>query len=160
MQNTKEHDMQHIKYIAALSALALLAGCGDRPTSKDIGAAVSDSVVDFASGFGQRIDEKMQTEMDIDPTLASNGLQITFGKGRAMGTNQATVYVLADKPFKGSFLFKALDKSGVEIGRAQTDAELKAGDAQYVDVQFPSQMDSSLVRKYHISVRASSAEGA
>jgi hypothetical protein len=95
----------------------------------------------------------MLVELESEPSLAAHGLIVTVGKGRDLDSGRAAVYVVAEKPFAGAMLVKALDASGSEIGRALSPVELKQDDAAYVDLRFPSQMDNNLVRKYRVSVR-------
>ncbi len=114
-------------WILAAMAVVLLAACkkeAERAPSPSIsqraGAVVSGSATDFISGLGAGVDEKMRVALELDPSLASHGLQATMGKGRTMGTNQAAIYVVAgDSPYKGKLVAKALDQAGLEIGRAQ-----------------------------------------
>ncbi|MDR1462989.1 MAG: hypothetical protein LBI68_07635 [Azoarcus sp.] len=146
--------MQYWKFFIGVAALSALAGCGDDSVSKKTGSSISGAVVDFASGLGQGVDEKMLVVVEADSTLVDKGLTATLGKDRGTVDNQSTVYIVSEKPFKGVLSARALDKDDNEIGRAQTDIDLKEDDAAYVDFQFPGQMDSKLVRKYRISVRS------
>jgi hypothetical protein len=152
----KEHNMQHrkyMKYAIAVSALFVLAGCGDESISEKAGSTITGTVVGFTEGLGKGVDEKMQVTVESEPTLESNGLKVTSGKDSNIASGNASVYVVSTKPFKGNLIVKALDRSGNEIGRAQPAVNLKADDATYVDIKFPSQMDSSLVRKYSVAAR-------
>lgn len=145
--------MRYWKYIAGLSVLMILTGCGDSSVSEQAGSNIAGAAVDFASGLGKGVDEKMLVELETEPSLAERGLTVTVGKGRNLGSGRAAVYVIADKPFTGAMVVKALDASGNEIGRATSPVDLKQDDANYVDLRFPPQMDTNLVRKYRVSVR-------
>jgi hypothetical protein len=143
--------MELWKYGVMVSALlGLLAGCGDN--AQDAGKEVGSSAANFIAGVGEGIDQKMKVDLELDPSMVSNGLTVTLGKGRAMGSNKASVYVMAGRSFEGTMLAKALDAEGNEIGRARSPFSLAQNDAIYVDFQFNEQMDSSLVRKYRLSV--------
>jgi len=146
--------MQLSKIIIGLSALAALSGCSDGDSvSKNTASTITGTAVDFATGLGKGVDEKMLVAVESEPALESAGLKATLGKSRDGVSNRSTIYVVATNAYKGAIVAKALDANGNEIGRAQTDIDLKQDDASYVDLQFPEQMDSSLVRKYRVTVR-------
>lgn len=133
----------------------LVAGCGSKEESlsQRTGSAVAGAATDFLSGVGEGIDKRMAVELDIDPGLAERGLEVTLGKDRGLGTNAAAVYVIAARSFEGKLMAKALDAEGKEIGRSTMDVAMEADDAQYVNFSFGQEMDSSLVRRYAVSVR-------
>lgn len=95
----------------------------------------------------------MSVRLQTDPGLAARGLTVTQGKSRGMGSKDAAVYVVADKPFKGKLVARALDADGTEIGRAVVEEEFAADDARYVTFTFNEEMDSQLVRTYAVSAR-------
>ncbi|MDR0672663.1 MAG: hypothetical protein LBF93_03165 [Zoogloeaceae bacterium] len=145
--------MRSWKYLAGLSAVMVLTGCGEGSVPEQAGSTIGGTVVDFASGLGKGVDEKMLVELELESSVAEYGLAITVGKNRDLGSGRTAVYVVTEKPFTGAMLVKALDASGNEIGRATSSVTLKQDDAAYVDLLFPPQMDSNLVRKYRVSVR-------
>ena len=138
-----------------LSALVLgLVGCGDdRSLSQRTGSAISGSATDFVAGLGEGVDKRMALKLEVDPALAAKGMAVTLGKSRGVGSKDASVYVIASRPYRGVFMARALDESGTEIGRSQVDVDFPADDAQYVNFTFNEEMDSQLVRSYALSLR-------
>ena len=134
-------------------ALALVACKDDTSMSQKAGSAISGTAADFVAGLGEGVDKKMNVTLQVDPGLAAHGLTVTLGKSRGMGSKDAAVYVVADKPFKGRLVARALDADGTEIGRAVVDEEFAADDARYVTFTFNEEMDSQLVRTYAVSAR-------
>lgn len=142
------------KGIFVVSLVLALSACGeDRSLSQKAGSAISGTATDFVAGLGEGVDKRMALKLDVDPTLAANGMTVTLGKSRGMGSKDASVYVVATRPYKGAFLSRALDESGTEIGRSRVDVEFTADDAKYVNFVFNEEMDSQLVRSYGISLR-------
>ncbi|MDR2872284.1 MAG: hypothetical protein LBV45_07175 [Xanthomonadaceae bacterium] len=143
-------------FLMFAAAFMMMTGCGKNESSslsQRTGNAVGGAATEFIAGLGQGVDNTMKVELDIDSTLEARGLTITLGKGRGLGTNRASIYVVSQTPFNGVLQARALDAEGREIGRANTEVELERDDAKYVDFQFDEQMDSNLVRKYLILVR-------
>lgn len=148
-------ELKRRRVALAVLVVMLVAGCGgkEESLSQRTGSAVAGAATDFLSGVGEGIDRKMAVELDVDPALAERGLEITLGKDRGLGSNMAAVYVIADRPFEGKLMAKAMDAQDREIGRSLVDVVLEADGAQYVNFSFNQEMDSSLVRKYAISTR-------
>jgi hypothetical protein len=121
--------------------------------SQKAGSAISGTAADFVAGLGEGVDKRMSVTLQTDPGLAARGLTVTQGKSRGMGSKDAAVYVVADKPFKGKLVARALDADGTEIGRAVVEEEFAADDARYVTFTFNEEMDSQLVRTYAVSAR-------
>jgi len=133
--------------------LALTACKDDTSMSQKAGSAISGTAADFVAGLGEGVDKRMSVTLQTDPGLAARGLTVTQGKSRGKGSKYAAVYVVADKPFKGRLVARALDADGTEIGRAVVDEEFAADDARYVTFTFNEEMDSQLVRTYAVSAR-------
>jgi len=133
--------------------LALTACKDDTSMSQKAGSAISGTAADFLAGLGEGVDKRMNVTLQTDPGLAARGLTVTQGKSRGMGSKDAAVYVVADKPFKGKLVARALDGEGTEIGRAVVEEEFAADDARYVTFTFNEEMDSQLVRTYAVSAR-------
>ena len=135
-------------------AVLALSACGeDRSISQKAGSAISGTATDFVAGLGEGVDKRMSLKLDVAPEIVSNGMTVTLGKSRGMGSKDASVYVVATKPYKGAFLVRALDESGAEIGRSRVEVDFPADDAQYVNFTFNEEMDSQLVRSYALSLR-------
>lgn len=135
-------------------AVLALSACGeDRSISQKAGSAISGTATDFVAGLGEGVDKRMSLKLDVAPEIVSNGMTVTLGKSRGMGSKDASVYVVATKPYKGAFLARALDESDAEIGRSRVEVDFPADDAQYVNFTFNEEMDSQLVRSYALSLR-------
>ncbi len=142
------------KGIFVVSLVLALSACGeDRSLSQKAGSAISGTATDFVAGLGEGVDKRMALKLDVDPSVAASGMTVTLGKSRGMGSKDASVYVVATRPYTGAFLARALDESGTEIGRSRVDVEFTADDAKYVNFVFNEEMDSQLVRSYGISLR-------
>jgi hypothetical protein len=142
------------KLIVGVALVLALAACKDDASmSQKAGSAISGTAADFVAGLGEGVDKRMNVTLQPDPGLAARGLTVTLGKSRGMGSKDAAVYVVADKPFKGKLVARALDAEGTEIGRAVSEQEFQADDARYVNFQFNEEMDSQLVRTYAVSAR-------
>ncbi len=142
------------KSIVVMALVLSLAACkDDASVSQKAGSAISGTAADFVAGLGEGVDKRMTVILQADPVLASRGLTVTQGKSRGMGSKNAAVYVVADKPFKGKLVARALDGEGTEIGRSVVEEEFAADDARYVTFTFNEEMDSQLVRTYALSAR-------
>lgn len=139
--------------VVMVLALGLVACKDDTSMSQKAGSAISGTAADFVAGLGEGVDKRMNVTLQNDPALAARGLTVTLGKSRGMGSKEAAVYVVADKPFKGKLVARALAADGSEIGRATVEEEFAADDARYVSFQFNEEMDSQLVRTYAVSAR-------
>ncbi|EZP46044.1 MAG: hypothetical protein ACN6PQ_00375 [Stenotrophomonas indicatrix] len=142
-----------IVVMALALALGLVACKDDTSVSQKAGSAISGTAADFVAGLGEGVDKRMNVTLQADPGLAAQGLTVTLGKSRGMGSKDAAVYVVADKAFKGKLVARALDAEGTEIGRASAEEEFAADDARYVTFKFNEEMDSQLVRTYAVSAR-------
>ncbi|MCL2315044.1 MAG: hypothetical protein FWC28_07340 [Proteobacteria bacterium] len=134
--------------------LLVLAACDENKSlSQKTGSTIGRSAVDFVAGLGEGIDKRMVVKLDVDPALAAKGLSTTMGKSRGVGSKDASVYIVAGKPFKGTLMVRAMDEAAVEIGRSQVEVEFAADEARYVTFSFNEEMDSQLVRSYLLSLR-------
>ncbi len=140
--------------IFLVAVVLALSACGDDSSlSQKAGSAISGTATDFVAGLGEGVDKRMSLKLDVDPAIAANGMTVTLGKSRGMGSKDAAVYVVATKPYKGALMARALDESGTEIGRSRVEVDFPADDAQYVNFTFNEEMDSQLVRSYALSLR-------
>ena len=92
-----------------MAAIVLaLAACGDaRPLSQKAGSVLSGSATDFVAGLGEGVDKKMTLELLLDPAFEANGLTVTLGKSRSVGSKDASVYIVSAKPFKDAIMARA-----------------------------------------------------
>ncbi|HEX7375699.1 MAG TPA: hypothetical protein VF278_01240 [Pirellulales bacterium] len=147
------------KHSTALLALLLAAlGCSGEGKAKKAGQAVGETVTDFAKGIGSGIDKRLEVEVDLSPRVSGLGLSRTVAKAAGIDSQGKgiTVYMLSQKAVAGSLVAKALNSEGTEIGRSVVDIDFAEDDAQYITFQFDAQMDTQLVRRYTIDIKASS----
>ena len=98
--------------VVMVLALGLVACKDDTSMSQKAGSAISGTAADFVAGLGEGVDKRMNVTLQNDPALAARGLTVTLGKSRGMGSKEAAVYVVADKPFKGKLVARALAADG------------------------------------------------
>lgn len=147
------------KHSTALLALLLAAlGCSGEGKAKKAGQAVGETVTDFAKGVSTGIDKRLEVEVDLSTRVSGLGLSKTIAKAAGIDSHQKgiTVYLLSSKPVAGSLIAKALNAEGTEIGRSTVDIDFAEDDAQYITFPFDAQMDTQLVRRYTIDIKASS----
>lgn len=148
--------MSNKTLLVCLFSMALLTGCGDsdQNLSEKAGKAVGEGLTGFFSGMGSSIDEQMLAQTELSDAMGAAGLSMTTAKSNGMidPDKGFTIYLMAAKPFKGTLMAKAYDKTGQEIGRAKTEVELQKDDANYIGFAFHREMDSQLVGKYSLDI--------
>jgi len=73
-------------------------------------------------------------------------------------TKGITVYLIAETPYKGKLIAKALDQEDLEIGRSVVDVDFEADDAKYVKFPFQLEVDMQLVKRFTIDGREETPE--
>jgi hypothetical protein len=141
--------------ILGLAASILVYGCGKpgENKAKEAGKTVGGTVTDFVSGVGSGADNKMLVNVTVTPEMEKQGLSMTTAKSTGVGDKGITAYIIAKSAFKGTFISKAFNKEGAEIGRALAEVEFAADDAKYITFKFNSEMDSLLVDKYVLDIK-------
>lgn len=144
--------------ISLTLALAVFSGCGkhDESSAKRAGGKVGETLTEFASGVGKGIDKQLLVNVELSENLTNQGITKTVSK--AIGLDQPdkkgiTVYFIAQTPFNGTLIAKAMNKEGMETGRSVVDVEFSADDAKYVTFYFDPQMDAQLVDKYVVDIK-------
>ena len=143
-----------------LLAMALVAtGCGGKEAGgvKGAGQKVGETILDFGSGIGKGIDKRMEVVVDLAADVKALGLSTTVAKSMTIEPSKPkgiSVYFVASKPVKAKLMAKALNAAGEEIGRTVVDVDMAADDAKYLNFSFPPEMDSQLVEKYQIGLKA------
>ena len=143
--------------LACLALVALaVAGCGDDDESlaEKTGRGIGKGATDLVKGMGTGIDEAMQVDVQLGPAMTEKGFAKTVSKSTGMSTDKKgiVVYLTSKDAHKGALRAKALNKDGLEIGRATVDVDFGADDAKYVTFGFDDEMDSALVAKYEIDL--------
>ena len=140
--NHIRHVMKHI--ISFLVVLMLLGSCGRvsekaKETINRGGETVGKTAAEFFEGVSEGIDKTLQCELSLSESLTDNGLRtgkFTIENAESGRNNRLTIYLIFDKDFKLPITAKALDKNGLEVGRAKIDVEGKADEASYFDFVF------------------------
>lgn len=142
--------------LASLSLGLLLASCGKSEDSaaKQAGSKVGHALTDFASGVNSGIDEKLAETVELTPELQGRGLSRTTAQSKTLddGRKGIVVYFIAKDKFAATLLARALNKEGLEIGRARAEVSFDKDDARYVTFAFEKELETSLVRKYQIDI--------
>ena len=136
-----------IIFAALLAVLFVGCGKGDELADK-IGQKIGEATTAAAKGMAKGIDEQLKVTAELSQTLQYEGLSMTtstLGKEKTV-----SLYLTAKKEFKGTLLAKAMNKEGNEIGRATADVEFAVDDAKYVNLKFPTEMDTQLAEKYTV----------
>jgi len=141
--------------VVTLALAAATVGCGKpgENTSKEAGKKVGGAISNFAAGVGQGADNSLMVKVELSGDVEKQGLTKTVAKTTALGEKNISVYFISKQPFKGTFVAKALNKDGLEIGRAATEVDLAADDAKYFNFNFPTETDMQLVDKYSIDIK-------
>jgi hypothetical protein len=138
-----------------LAVAILVTGCGKQGENKakETGKQVGGAITDFAAGVGAGADKSLLANVTLTPEMEKQGLSMSTAKSKGLGDKGITIYIVAKSAFKGTFLAKAFNKEGAEIGRATADVEFAADDAKYIDFKFNAEMDSLLVDKYVVDIK-------
>ena len=141
-----------------IPTMTLACGCDapDQKVAETAGSKIGEALTEFAGGMGEGIDKQMEVRVELSEQFPETGLSKTVGKSRGFKEG-IVVYFISERPFSGQMTAKAFNADGQEVGRAKVDVEFEADDAKYVDFVFSDAMDSQLVEKYLIDVRAASA---
>jgi hypothetical protein len=134
---------------------ALLTGCGkkDEGIAKRAGEAIGQQMTDFTKGVGKGIDQKMMVQVSLSPQVQALGLTNTIAKSLGIGsTNGIAIYFIASQSVSNTLVARALNASGVEVGRAKKLVAMQKDDASYVTFNFEDQMDTGMVKRYEIGL--------
>ncbi len=143
----------------AMGLCCLLAGCGDRPSARDLGQSLGENVTDFAQGVGTGVDHQLLIKVELTPTAEETGLTHTVGKqGTNLSEKGISIYFVSKDSVDGILVAKALNSDGIEIGRAKTPVSFEADDAKYVRFDFPAETDRQSVARYSIDFRPAPPE--
>ena len=143
--------------VGMLACLALLVfGCGssDESVSKKAGRKLGEGATDFVTGVGTGVDKQMLVEVEVTPAVTGQGLAKTIAKSTGLDAKKKgiCVYFIAKNECSLTFLARALNKDGLEIGRSKVSETFGKDDAKYVTFPFDEEMDSALVKKYQIDL--------
>jgi hypothetical protein len=142
--------------VILVGALLVVGGCGksgDETMAKKAGKTVGNAVVDFGSGVGQGVDEKMLAKVDLGEGLTKAGVTLTSAKGMGLENKGVTIYLTTKTPLKGTLLAKAVNKEGKEIGRATAEVDYAADDGKSVGFVFDKDLDTQLVDKFLVDIK-------
>lgn len=103
------------------------------------GETVGQTASEFVNGVAKGIDKTYLPELVISEDLKTKGLKsgkYMIGRDTSGSDNMLSVYLIFDKDLKTELKAKAFDANGLEIGRAKTTVDKKAGEATYYDFHF------------------------
>jgi hypothetical protein len=145
-----------MKYLMTIPVMAaILTGCGrnDEGIAKRAGEAIGQQMTDFTKGVGKGIDQKMMVQVSLNPQVQALGLTNTIAKSLGIGsTNGIAIYFIASQSVSNTLIARALNASGVEVGRARKLVVMQKDDASYVTFNFEDQMDTGMVKRYEIGL--------
>ena len=137
------------KLLLPLLALSLALSCSDvkektKNTINKGGEVVGETATEFIEGVTEGVDRTLDSKIVVSEGLKSQGI----GTGKfyiesdSLGKdNKLVIYLITEKDFKGSLIFKVLDKKGLETGRKAVTLNRKAGEAAYQDITFDQRTD-------------------
>lgn len=99
----------------------------------------------------------MKFAIEISDTLTDAGLIHTVAKQQTSlnePQKAISVYFVASKSLSTTLVAKAYNAEEQEIGRASSDVQFSADDAQYISFTFPPEMDRQTVVVYRIDMRS------
>ena len=145
-----------MKYITMIGLVAaLLVGCGKKDDSlaKKVGEVIGQQATDFTKGVGKGIDQQMMVQVSLTPQVQVLGLTNTIAKSLGIGsTNGISIYFIASQSVSNTLVARALNASGVEVGRTRKLVVMQKDDATYINFNFDDQMDTAMVKRYEIGL--------
>jgi glycine cleavage system regulatory protein len=141
--------------LVSLSLAAFLsAGCGK---GSDCGLKKAGEKVEDALKIKINVERQTPFKAELSADAKAAGLSMNIARPLPQGENAKAgfcAYVLtADKSLSGQLLAKALDKKGMEIGRAVCELEMGKDDARYFNFWFQPEMDSRKVDSFVIDYK-------
>jgi hypothetical protein len=132
---------------AVLAAALAAAACGrkDESIAERAGSKMSETVTHLAKGVDAGIDRGKAIPVEASPALVVAGVTATVSKTDGASVS---VYLVSKLPLALPVIVRALNRDDAEIGRAKADVTFTANDGKYVALEFPAEMDRSLVAKY------------
>lgn len=141
--------------VAGLAFLILFACSCDRAKqgAKDAlntgGQIAGTAASEVLEGVATGVENTWDVSVELDPALTARG--ISMGRTTVTSDNQLSVYLIATTAITDTLTAIAIEKDGVESGRAQVVVALEAGSANYFDIQFQERTD--LKRKSTVMIR-------
>jgi hypothetical protein len=129
-----------VKYLAIISLVAaLLFVCGSR-----LGEALSQQVTDFSYKPSRGPDGSMSMVVPVSMTPQVQALGLTNTISKPIGivtTNGIAIYFIASHSISNTLVARAVNASGVEIGRTKKLVVMQKDDHYYVNFDFDEQTD-------------------
>ena len=108
------------------------------------GEIVGESATEFFDGVSEGVDKTLECKIILSDNLLKNGLKTgvyTIDSQNHSNNNKLTLYFIFETALNAEIIAKAYNKSGLEIGRAQTTVKGQKGDAGYFEFLFNQQTD-------------------
>ena len=92
-------------------------------------------------------------QVSLTPQVQVLGLTNTIAKSLGIGsTNGISIYFIASQSVSNTLVARALNASGVEVGRTRKLVVMQKDDATYINFNFDDQMDTAMVKRYEIGL--------
>jgi hypothetical protein len=109
------------------------------------GETVGESATEFFEGVSEGIDKTLQCEIQLSEELSVSGLKtgkyVIKNDTNSVNRNLLTIYLIFNNDFNRQLTVKAMDKNGLEFGRATKPIARKAGETGYYDFVFDKRTD-------------------
>lgn len=110
-----------------------------KETVNKSGEIVAKTGSEFVDGISKGIEKTFQNEIEISPTLTTDGLEtgkIIISSTAGATDNVLLIYFIFNQDFERKITVKVFDENGREYGRKSEIIMEKADEAKYVDFTF------------------------
>lgn len=140
--------------IAALIAFTASVSCdrareGAKEALNSGGEIAGKAASEVLEGVATGVEETWDVTVELDPALKEGGLSL--GRTTVLTDNSMSVYLIAEHAINDTLQAIAVDKDGLEAGRATVIVVLEPGMANYFDLGFQQRTD--LKRKSTVTIR-------
>jgi hypothetical protein len=135
-----------MRIVIFIAILTMFSSCDwakqkAKNTVHKTGEVVAEAGSEFADGVKKGVSNSFSNMAIVTDSLSLKGVRL--GKIAVNGTdstsdNVFSAYIIFEKGFDGKITAKALDKEGIEFGRAFCMIKVTPGDAGYFDFRFDS----------------------
>ncbi len=154
--------MYRTPIVLTLILVGGLIGCSEEGDAEALGQSLGESVTEFAQGVGGGVDTQLKIDVELSDAIKKRGVTTTVAKQIARldsPEKSISVYFITTNAISATFQARAYDKDDKEIGRATADVKFAADDAQYIEFQFPREMDQQMVKVYRVDSRPLANDG-
>jgi hypothetical protein len=154
--------IQALMWGVVVIGLLFLSACGksDETLAEKGGKEIGEGLGNLVTGMAAGIDETMTVSFVLSEEMTKKGLNGTVAK-TVLGVNDGKAlafYLTSENKLSLTLMAKALNKDGLEIGRAKTNVDFDLEDGKYVEFTFDDHMDRAHVQVYKLSIAAALPE--